>query len=50
MRAGMASDIVHINDLIAGEKTLSDYRLMVFPPGGFSYGDDTGAGNATQTA
>jgi len=45
MRAGMASDIVHINDLIAGEKALSDYRLMVFP-GGFSYGDDTGAGNA----
>ena len=24
---------------------LSDYRLLVFP-GGFSYGDDTGAGNA----
>ena len=45
MRAGMASDIVHINDLIAGEKALSDYRLLVFP-GGFSYGDDTGAGNA----
>lgn len=45
MRAGMASDIVHINDLIAGEKTLSDYRLMIFP-GGFSYGDDMGAGNA----
>ena len=45
MRAGMASDIVHINDLIAGEKTLSDYRLLVFP-GGFSYGDDMGAGNA----
>ena len=45
MRAGMVSDIVHINDLIAGEKFLSDYRLVVFP-GGFSYGDDTGAGNA----
>ncbi|MDD5142327.1 phosphoribosylformylglycinamidine synthase subunit PurQ [Methanoregula sp.] len=44
-RAGMASDIVHINDLIAGERQLSDYRLLVFP-GGFSYGDDTGAGNA----
>ncbi len=44
-RAGMDSDIVHINDLIAGRKTLSDYRLLVFP-GGFSYGDDTGAGNA----
>jgi len=44
-RAGMAADIVHINDLIAGEQRLSDYRLLVFP-GGFSYGDDTGAGNA----
>ena len=45
MRAGMVSDIVHINDLIAGKSILSDYRLLVFP-GGFSYGDDTGAGNA----
>ena len=44
-RAGIASDIVHINDLIAGRSRLSDYRLLVFP-GGFSYGDDTGAGNA----
>ncbi|MFA5002428.1 MAG: phosphoribosylformylglycinamidine synthase subunit PurQ [Methanolinea sp.] len=45
LRAGMSSDIVHINDLIAGERCLSEYRLLVFP-GGFSYGDDTGAGNA----
>jgi phosphoribosylformylglycinamidine synthase I len=44
-RGGMGSDIVHINDLISGRKKLSDYRLLVFP-GGFSYGDDTGAGNA----
>jgi phosphoribosylformylglycinamidine synthase I len=44
-RAGMGADIVHINDLIAGRRTLSEYRLLVFP-GGFSYGDDTGAGNA----
>jgi phosphoribosylformylglycinamidine synthase subunit PurQ / glutaminase len=44
-RAGMGSDVVHINDLIAGEKSMADYRLLVFP-GGFSYGDDTGAGNA----
>jgi len=44
-RAGMSSDIVHINDLIAGRNRLSEYRLLVFP-GGFSYGDDTGAGNA----
>lgn len=44
-RAGMDSDIVHINDLIDGRFSLLDYRLLVFP-GGFSYGDDTGAGNA----
>jgi len=44
-RAGMDSDIVHINDLIAGRKKLAGYRMLVFP-GGFSYGDDTGAGNA----
>ena len=45
LRAGMASDIVHINDLIDHKARLADYRLLVFP-GGFSYGDDTGAGNA----
>jgi phosphoribosylformylglycinamidine synthase len=44
-RAGMGADIVHINDLIDGTSHLLDYRLLVFP-GGFSYGDDTGAGNA----
>ena len=45
LRAGMGSDIVHINDLIDGRTELGQYRLLVFP-GGFSYGDDTGAGNA----
>lgn len=45
LRAGMGSDIVHINDLIDGRTKLRHYRLLVFP-GGFSYGDDTGAGNA----
>jgi phosphoribosylformylglycinamidine synthase I len=44
-RAGMDADVVHINDLIEGRKQMVDYRLLVFP-GGFSYGDDTGAGNA----
>ncbi|HVP96829.1 phosphoribosylformylglycinamidine synthase subunit PurQ [Methanoregula sp.] len=44
-RAGMDADIVHINDLIDGRKRLTGYRLLVFP-GGFSYGDDSGAGNA----
>lgn len=45
VRAGMDADIVHINDLIDRKYQMSDYRLLVFP-GGFSYGDDTGAGNA----
>ncbi|MFH1106743.1 MAG: phosphoribosylformylglycinamidine synthase subunit PurQ [Candidatus Micrarchaeota archaeon] len=44
-RAGMKVDIIHINDLIAKKARLADYRLLVFP-GGFAYGDDTGAGNA----
>ncbi len=43
--AGAASDIVHINDLISDRKILGRYRILVIP-GGFSYGDDTGSGNA----
>lgn len=43
--AGGRADIVHINDLIEGEKKLNNYQIIVFP-GGFSYGDDTGSGNA----
>ena len=43
--AGGVADIVHINDLIAKPKMLSQYQIMVFP-GGFSYGDDTGSGKA----
>lgn len=39
------ADIVHINDLIAKPKMLSQYQILVFP-GGFSYGDDTGSGKA----
>ena len=44
-RAGAKCDIVHINDLIAGIVKLDDYNIILFP-GGFAYGDDTGAGNA----
>lgn len=44
-KAGASADIVHINDLISKKKKLSDYNILVFP-GGFSYGDDTGAGKA----
>ncbi len=41
--AGGASEIVHVNQLAAGQRRLRDYRMLVLP-GGFSYGDDLGAG------
>lgn len=43
--AGGISDIIHINDIIDGKYKLLDYQILAFP-GGFAYGDDTGAGNA----
>jgi phosphoribosylformylglycinamidine synthase subunit PurQ / glutaminase len=43
--AGGSAEIVHINDLIDGIKKIKDYEILAFP-GGFSYGDDTGSGNA----
>ncbi len=42
---GAKPKILHINDLISGKINLKDYQIMAFP-GGFSYGDDTGAGQA----
>jgi len=44
-RAGSLAKIVHVNDLITNPQQLRDYQIFCFP-GGFSYGDDTGAGNA----
>lgn len=41
--AGAMSERVHINDLISGDKKLSDYQILAFP-GGFSYGDDIASG------
>ncbi|MBN1219872.1 MAG: phosphoribosylformylglycinamidine synthase subunit PurL [Anaerolineae bacterium] len=41
--AGADPEIVHINQLLAGERRLLDYHMLVVP-GGFSYGDDLGAG------
>jgi phosphoribosylformylglycinamidine synthase len=41
--AGAAADRVHINALIDGSVRLNDYRILVFD-GGFSWGDDHGAG------
>jgi phosphoribosylformylglycinamidine synthase len=41
--AGGAPEIVHINRLAAGARRLGDYQMLLLP-GGFSYGDDLGAG------
>lgn len=42
--AGGQGKIIHINDLIKNKNQLADYQIMAIP-GGFAYGDDTGAGN-----
>ncbi len=42
---GFNADIIHINDLIDTPEILEKYQLLTIP-GGFSYGDDTGSGNA----
>ena len=41
--AGGEPEIVHINQISVGERKLIDYQMLVLP-GGFSYGDDLGAG------
>ena len=43
--AGFEPKRIHINDIISGREDLDDYHLLSFP-GGFSYGDDLGAGKA----
>lgn len=42
---GASGDIVHINDVIEKPDMLDNYNILAIP-GGFSYGDDTGSGNA----
>jgi len=44
-KAGAKADIVHMEDLIANRGRLAQYQVLMFP-GGFSHGDDTGAGLA----
>ena len=41
--AGARARCVHINDVISGSVALDDFQIMVFI-GGFSWGDDHGAG------
>ncbi|HPD82633.1 MAG: phosphoribosylformylglycinamidine synthase subunit PurQ [Alphaproteobacteria bacterium] len=42
---GFQTDIRHINDLAENPKELNQVQVISVP-GGFSYGDDTGSGNA----
>lgn len=42
---GLSGKIIHINELIEKPKALDDANILAIP-GGFSYGDDTGSGNA----
>ncbi|MBL7199570.1 MAG: phosphoribosylformylglycinamidine synthase I [Anaerolineae bacterium] len=41
--AGGQAEIVHVNQLRDRSRSLRDYQMLVLP-GGFSYGDDLGAG------
>jgi len=43
--AGATAERVHINDLIGGRKSLEEFHVFAIP-GGFSFGDDLGAGKA----
>ena len=40
---GAAAELVHINELVRGEKSLADYKILALP-GGFTYGDDIASG------
>lgn len=42
---GFNATVMHINDLIESPSLLNNYQVLC-APGGFSYGDDTGSGNA----
>lgn len=42
---GATAEILHLNDIIAKPSVLKKAQILVFG-GGFSYGDDTGAGKA----
>jgi phosphoribosylformylglycinamidine synthase len=43
--SGIDGNILHINDIIENPKVLNEVQILAVP-GGFSYGDDTGSGNA----
>lgn len=41
--AGASPEILHINELLLGKRSLHDYDILNFP-GGFSFGDDIASG------
>lgn len=41
--AGADTELVHLNQLVHGERRIADFGFLVLP-GGFSYGDHLGAG------
>jgi len=40
--AGADWELIHINEILSGQKVISDYNIIALP-GGFSYGDDISA-------
>lgn len=46
--SGGSPEIVHINQLRSGERSLSDFSALAIP-GGFSYGDDIASGKVLAT-
>ena len=43
--SGVEGKVIHINDLVENPNILNQAQILAIP-GGFSYGDDTGSGNA----
>jgi phosphoribosylformylglycinamidine synthase I len=41
--AGAAPELVHINQLVRGDRNINDYHILAVP-GGFTYGDDIASG------
>ena len=44
-KVGIKADITHVNDLIENPTKLKNFQIFALP-GGFSYVDHTGSGNA----
>lgn len=45
LQAGFSGKIIHINELLGAVNILKEYQVLAIP-GGFSFADETGSGNA----